>query len=171
MVKHTLSRLLVLLSLAGLSACPRQLALPANPAVANQKFLDYETARDGWLLARSQVKAEAPDALPVRIEGRWIDVGGRSLGWSFEFYSPSRHQLLLVEDGELQLVQPAQEGQETLDSERWRFDSDAAVAQLALTRQLSFPLSSMTLGADLIWHINGPAGNWQLDAVQGIPLF
>lgn len=162
----------VCLSLCGLaSACVAPTPPPARLTPVNLESpvaeTEYLTAREGWLLAREVVKQTAKDAHLIQIEGHWIEAGGRSRDWNYHFYSADRGLRLVIQAGALNLSATETSMPANIDLNRWRFDSDAALALLDAADQIAYPLNLMLLDKDLIWRISGPAGQWQLDAVSG----
>lgn len=126
---------------------------------------EYLTARTGSELAETIARKQAADAQLVRIEGSWIDPGGYSRSWSYQFISPGQRQKLVIQAGEIQLMQPAASPYPgPIDPAAWIFDSDAALTRLSLVQQLTYPLSSMTLDAGLLWRVIGPAGSASISA-------
>lgn len=166
--RRTLLFVLILLLWGGLSACLKK--LPGPPLVyesTSGEVQDYLTARTGWLLARSVARKQASDARLVRVEGQWIDAGGAGRNWSYQFVSLNSQQTLVVQEGRLQLLQALKQAPAAfLDTDLWLCDSDAALARFALVQQLTYPMTSMILDADLIWRLSGPAGAGEVTAAS-----
>lgn len=161
MVKRLALMILAALMQGLLPACEKKPPLPPSLAVGQQGVSsEYLTARTGWELAQTIARKRASDAQLVLIEGRWIDPGGYSHNWSYQFVSPEQKQKMVIQAGEIQLIQPAASPYPNpIDSAAWIFDSDAALTRLSLVQQLSYPLTSMTLDSGLLWRVIGPAGS------------
>lgn len=159
------------LLLAGLGACgPAPVQEDAGARIQGgapaPDFEDYLTAREGLRLAKAGLSAR-PRAVLTGIQGRWVDAGGRSRGWSYIFADAGER--LVVQEGKLELIEPGVTGPALAES-AWQLDSDAVLLQLEILTQPDYPLTEMRLSqvdGSPVWRIESRSGSWRIDAATG----
>lgn len=159
---------ILLLMLSLLVSCQtKATSQPLSPSLATvASAQDFLTAREGLLLCRAAVEKEAADAQLIRIEGRWIERGGRSQEWSYHFISALRSERLIYEQGVLISRAPLEADNQSSELNLEGLDSDAVAALLDRDEQaLSFPLQ-MTLSAG-VWQVSSGRGIWRFDDHSG----
>ncbi len=166
---------LFLILIVGICSCTssgakQQVLQLSRPVQVRAELQDFYTASEGLAQCLGAALANSPDVRLVKVEGRWVERGGRSQEWSYFFISAQLQELLIYERG--QLNQRSSLNSEELkqmlslrDVNLAKLDSDAVALTLEGLQEPGFPLKMEQ--SDQIWSVSSEAGNWRIDARSG----
>lgn len=164
--------LLYLCTLLSLSSCYQPAFNPVRPVSAvSFELEDYSTAKEALIEAKKIIQASSGTARLEQLEGHFLNASGRSSHWSFYFADPLGQEKWTLEKGRISLHQvldaPAKSAPAAIQFSLWKFDSDAVLSLLSNQQAISYPLSKISLGPELVWRLEHAGGLTRVDAQTG----